>query len=182
LSRVLAIDVALLASVEAEITAAEKALEEVLADTPAGVLTSLPGVAVVRASNYGAGIGDPSRFANAAGAYRASGLVPALYQSSKTTRPGLHISREGSVGLRQAIIDLGRGLVRHEPEFAAYRQQLLDRDKKPAVASVAVGHRAHRLAFAMMRDQSTYQPEQWSKAVAAGKTAMAKTARPTRTT
>jgi len=182
LSRVLAVDVALLVSIEAEIVAAEKALEEVLADTPAGVLTSLPGVAVVRASNYGAGIGDPSRFANAAGAYRASGLVPALYQSSKTTRPGLHISREGSVGLRQAIIDLGRGLVRHEPEFAAYRQRLLDREKKPAVASIAVGHRAHRLAFAMMRDQSTYQPEQWIKAVAAGKTAMAKAARPTRTT
>jgi len=74
--RLLAADLALLGSLEAEILAAETALGEVLADTPAGILTSLPGVAVVRASNYGAGIGDPDRFANAAAAYRSAGLVP----------------------------------------------------------------------------------------------------------
>ncbi|MGH2661096.1 MAG: hypothetical protein ACRDHS_15940, partial [Actinomycetota bacterium] len=41
------------------------------------MLLSLPGVAVVRASNYGAAVGDPGRFPNASAAYRASGLVPA---------------------------------------------------------------------------------------------------------
>jgi hypothetical protein len=72
---------ALLSSLDAQIVMAEAALGEVLADTPRDPLTSLPGVAVVRASNYGAGIGDPARFTNAAAAYRASGLVPAPYES-----------------------------------------------------------------------------------------------------
>jgi transposase len=177
LGQVLAADVALLGSLEAEILAAETALSEVLADTPAGILTSLPGVAVVRASNYGAGIGDPDRFANAAGAYRSAGLVPTMYQSSKRSRPGQHISREGSVELRSAIIELGRGLAQHDPDFRDYRRRLLDAHKPPSVAAVAVGHRAHRLAFAMLRAQKPYDPELWAKSVAAGMTVMAKTAR-----
>ena len=64
LGKVLAADLALLASLEAGIVAAEAAMAEVLAATPAGILTTLPGVAVLRASNYGTGIGDPSRFPN----------------------------------------------------------------------------------------------------------------------
>jgi transposase len=157
LGQVLAADLSLLARLQAEIAAAERALSAVLADTPAGILTTLPGVAVVRASNYGAGIGDPARFANAAGAYRAAGL-PTSYESAKRSRPGQHISREGSVELRQAIIKLGRGLSQHEADFAAYRRKLLDAGKPASVAAVAVGHRAHRLAFAMLRSQQPLRP------------------------
>lgn len=175
LGRVLAADLALLASLETEIVAAEAALTEVLGATPAAVLTTLPGVAVVRASNYGAGIGDPARFPNAAAAYRSAGLVPASYESAGRSRPRQHISREGSVELRQAIIELGRGLAQHEPDFIAYRRKLLHANKPASVAAVAVGHRAHRLAFAMLRDQKAYDPAKWSAAVAAGMTAMAKT-------
>lgn len=182
LGRVLAADLSLLGVLEAEIAAAETALAAVLGDTPAGILISLPGVAVVRASNYGAGIGDPSRFANAAGAYRAAGLVPTSYESARRARPGQHISREGSVELRQAIIELGRGLSQHDPEFGDYRRRLLEAKKPPGVAAVAVGHRAHRLAFAMLISQHSYDPEKWSASVAAGKTAMAKTKRSTKTT
>jgi transposase len=177
LGKVLAADLALLASLEAGIVAAETALDEVLADTPAGILTSLPGVAVVRASNYGACIGDPARFPNAAAAYRAAGLVPTLYQSAGRSRPRQHISREGSVELRQAIIELGRGLSQHEADFRDYRRRLLDANKPASVAAVAVGHRAHRLAFAMLRDQKPYDPARWIDSVATGKTAMAKTRR-----
>lgn len=177
LGRVLAADVALLGALDAEIASAEVALADVLGDTPAGILTTLPGVAVVRASNYGAGIGDPDRFPNASAAYRAAGLVPALYESAGRARPGQRISREGSAELRSAIIELGRGLSQHDPDFGAYRRQLIADHKPPLVAAVAVGRRAHRLAFAMLRDQQPYDPARWAKSVAAGKTAMAKTTR-----
>ena len=119
LGKVLAADLALLSSVDAEIVAAVAALREVLATTPGAILTTPPGVAVVRSSNHRAGIGDRARFPNAAGAYRTAGLVPALYQSAGRSRTRQHISREGSVELRQAIIELGRGLAQHDPDFAA---------------------------------------------------------------
>ncbi|HUQ62122.1 MAG TPA: transposase [Acidimicrobiales bacterium] len=177
LGKVLAVDLALLANLEAGIIAAEAALAEVLADTPSAILTSLPGVAVVRASNYGAGIGDPARFPNAAAAYRAAGLVPALYASAGRSRSGQHISREGSVELRQAIIEIGRGLAQHDADFGDYRRRLLSSGKPALVAAVAVGHRAHRLAFAMLGNQQPYDPARWAESVAAGMTAMAKTRR-----
>ena len=47
-----------------QIHQAEQHLAVVLPNTPAGVLTT-PGVSVVRASNYGAALGDPARFAKA---------------------------------------------------------------------------------------------------------------------
>jgi transposase len=178
----LAADVALLDALDTEIDRAEAALAGVLGETPAGVLTSLPGVGIVRASAYGAAIGDPDRFPNAAAAYRASGLVPAEYSSAGRSRGGQHISREGSVELRTAIIELGRGLAGHEADFAAYRRRLRSDGKRPMVAAVAVGHRAHRLAFAMLRTQEPYDPHRWAAAVADGPV-MAKTGgRPTRTT
>lgn len=175
-------DVALLDALDGEIDRAEAALAEVLEATPAGVLVSLPGVGVVRASAYGACIGDPARFPNAGAAYRASGLVPAEYSSAGRRRGGQGISREGSVELRSAIIQLGRGLAGHDDDFAAYRRRLLSEGKQPMVAAVAVGHRAHRLAFAMLRSQKPYDPKRWAAAVAGG-SVMAKTGgRPTRTT
>lgn len=171
LGRVLAADLSLLKSLDAQILAAEQELAQILPQTPAGVLITLPGVAVVRASNYGAGIGDPHRFPNAAAAYRAAGLVPTMYESAGRRRGGQHISREGSVELRSAIIELGRGLSQHDPEFIEYRQRLLAEHKPPLVAAVAVGRRAHRLAFAMMRDGRPYEPDRWTRSVA-GKAVM----------
>jgi len=172
---VLAADIALLETVGAEVGQAEGLLGQMLDQTPAGVLTTLPGIGVVRASNYGAALGDPNRFANAAAAYRFSGLVPTDYESAGRRRPGPHISREGSTELREAIIELGRGLASHEPDFAAYKKQKLAEGKKPSVAGVAVGRRAHRLCFAMMRDQTRYDPAQWTLAVAAGRSVMTHT-------
>lgn len=182
LAALLAADVALLDAIGAEIRRAEEALAEVLDATPAGVLTSLPGVGVVRASAYGAAIGDPWRFPHAGAAYRASGLVPAEYSSAGRRRGGQRISREGSAELREAIIELGRGLAGHDEDFAAYRRRLRSAGKAPAVAAVAVGHRAHRLAFALLRSQEPYDAKRWAATVAGGPV-MAKTGgRPTRTT
>ena len=163
----LAADVALLDAIDDEIRRAEDAARRACSTRHRLVCSiSLPGVGVVRASAYGAAIGDPCRFPNAGAAYRASGLVPAEYSSAGRRRGGQHISREGSVELRSAIIELGRGLAGHDDDFAAYRRRLRSNGKRPAVAAVAVGHRAHRLAFAMLRDPSspttrTDGPPQW---------------------
>jgi transposase len=73
----------------------------VLPATPAGILTTIPHVGVVRASNYGAGVGDHNRFDTAAQVYRMSGLVPRLYESAGRRRTGTGISREGKTQLRE---------------------------------------------------------------------------------
>lgn len=161
-------DLQLLQQLDEQITLAEQRLLAVLPDTPAGILTTLPGVGVVRASNYGAALGDPTRFANAEQAYRFSGLVPASYESAGRAHGEPGISREGNAALRDAIVELGRGLSQHDPEFARYRAALLARGKKPLPAAIAVGHRAHRLAFALMRSGQPYDPDRLVKSVVSG--------------
>lgn len=54
----------------------------------------------------------------------------------------------------------------HHPDFAAYKRRLLAAGKRPIVATIAVAHRAHRLAFAILRSQQPYEPHRWEAAVA----------------
>jgi transposase len=159
--RLLGADVGLLARLDQEILWAEDELAQVLPQTPAHILTTLPRVAVVRASNYGGAVGNVTRFKNAAQVYRLSGLVPRLYESAGKKRGGAHISREGKVELREAVIDLGMALRQGHPDFARYATELLSRGKHPGVVRCALGQRANRLAFAMMRDQQPFDPARW---------------------
>jgi transposase len=158
---VLASDVALLGALDRAIAAAEGGLGEVLPRTPSGILTSMPRVGVVRASSYGAALGDPARFRTAAQVYRSSGLVPRLYESAGKRRSHTSISREGKAELRAAIIELGRALGQGDPDFARYAAELAARGKAPGIIACALGHRANRVAFALVRDQVPFDPERW---------------------
>lgn len=161
LLEVLQADARLMRELDSTITAAEACLAEVLVDTPAKVLTSIPHVGVVRASNYGGAVGDIGRFTSSAQVYRLSGLVPKLYESAGKRRAGLAISRAGKVELREAILELGKGLRLGHPDFGDYARQMKQRGKPGGVILCALGHRANRLAFAMMRDQIGFDPGRW---------------------
>ena len=158
--RVLATDVCLLADLDSRINDAETELARLLPRSPFGTLTSVPGWGVVRASNYAAALGDPARWPGHKQIYRASGLSPMQYESAGRRRDG-SISREGSVALRRALIDLGIGLWLTEPAAKAYAQGLKDRGKRGRVIACALAHRATRIAHALVRDHATYDPARW---------------------
>ncbi|MFC9769474.1 IS110 family transposase [Rhodococcus jostii] len=80
---------------------------------------SVPGWGPTHIGNYAGALGDPERWAGPAQIYRVSGLVPAQYESAGKRRDG-HISREGSVPLRRALIELGFGLRHNEPAAKRY--------------------------------------------------------------
>lgn len=170
--QILGREVAALDVLYQELAVCDHQLGRLIEQTPASVLCTIPGVGILTASYYGAALGDPSRFANAAAAYRYSGLSPSSHDSAGRSRPP-RISREGSVELRQAILTLGQGLVMHHPDFNAYKKRLMAAGKKPLVAAVAASHRAHRLAFAMIRSQQDFDNNQWEDSVARGQPATA---------
>ena len=121
----------------------------------------MPGWGTIRAGNYGAAVGDPGRWPGARQLYRASGLSPAQYESAGKRCDG-SISREGSVQLRRALIDLGIGLWRSDPAARRYGQQLRARGKKGGVIGCAMANRANKIAYALVRDQSGYEPGHWA--------------------
>jgi len=130
-------------------------------DTRYAVLTSVPGWGPVRAGAYAAGVGDPARWPSHRQIYRAAGLNPSQYESSGRRRDG-GISREGSVTLRRTLIDLGMGLWQRDPAARAYAHRLRDRGKPGAIIGCALARRANKIAFAMVRDQTLYDPTRWA--------------------
>jgi transposase len=160
--RVLAADLALLADLDTQVAAAETAIADLLPNSPFATLTSVPGWGTIRAGAYGAAVGDPHRWPGHRQLYRASGLSPMQYESAGRRRDGA-ISREGSVELRRALIDLGLGLWLNDPAANAYAGTLRARGKKGGVIACAMANRANRIAFALVRDHTDYDPARWTR-------------------
>ncbi len=159
--QVLAADLALLADLDAQVSGAEAQLARLLPLSPFRSLTSVPGWGVVRAGNYAGALGDPARFSNPRQVYRSAGLNPIQYESAGK-RHDTRISREGSVELRRALIDLGMGLWLNEPAAKQRGAELRARGKDGGVIACAMANRANRIAFAMVRDQAAYDPNRWT--------------------
>ena len=98
-------------ALHADITALEDEIEELLAGTDGQILTTLPGVAVIRAAAFAAHSLPIERFPDADHLYSATGLAPALYQSATLHRRG-RISRQGLAEHRDALMGIAWGLSR----------------------------------------------------------------------
>jgi transposase len=159
--QVLAADLDLLGELDRQVLAAETELARLLPASPFHTLTSVPGWGCVRAGNYGAALGDPARWPGPRQVYRAAGLSPAQYESAGRRRDGA-ISREGSVELRRALIDLGVGLWLNDPPSTTYAAALRARGKRGGIIACALAHRANRIAYALVRDQANYDPARWT--------------------
>lgn len=159
--QVLAADLGLLCDLDTQIENAEGELAALLPASPYATLTSVPGWGVVRVSNYAAALGDPDRWPGPRQIYRAAGLSPMQYESAGKRRDGT-ISREGSVALRRAAMDLGIGLWLSDPAAKAYAGELKSRGKPGGIIGCALAHRATRIAYALVRDHATYNPSRWA--------------------
>lgn len=159
--QVLAADLRLLHELEREIAVTEQELAILLPDSPFRTLMTVPGWGVIRVGNYAGALGDPDRWPGPAQVYRASGLSPCQYESAGRRRDG-SISREGSVQLRRALIDLGIGLWLNDPAAKRYATGLKARGKRGGIIACALAHRATRIAHALIRDQRPYDPARWA--------------------
>jgi transposase len=157
---VLAADLALLGDLDAQLDAANAELERLVPRSPFKTLLTVKGWGAVRAGNYGGALGDPARFATSRQIYRTAGLNPIQYESAGKRRDSV-ISREGSIELRRALIDLGIGLWLNDPAARRHATALKARGKKGRVIACAMAHRANRIAFALVRDQADYDSTRW---------------------
>jgi transposase len=87
---------------QADIAAVETQLARLLAATDGQILTTLPGVAVVRAAAFAAHSLPIQRFPTADHLYAATGLAPATWPSASLQRRG-RISRQGLPEHRDAL-------------------------------------------------------------------------------
>jgi len=146
-----------------DIARTEEQLATLLEATPGQVLTTLPGVATVRAAAFAAHSLPIERFASAEHLYSATGLAPASYESGTLTKRG-RISRQGLGEHRDALMAIAWGLSQYSPAFRQRDHELRSRGKQPIAARVALARCACRLCFTLLRTQQPFDEERYARA------------------
>ena len=146
-----------------DIARAEEQLGDLLAQTAGQILTTLPGVAVVRAAEFSAYTLPIERWPTPEHLYSATGLATATYQSSTITRRG-RISRQGLAEHRNALMGIAWGLSLNSPAFRARNAELRARGFRPIQARVALARNACRLCWRLLHCQQPYDDRRYARA------------------
>jgi transposase len=150
-----------------DIDALDLEIVALLADTEGQILTTLPGVASIRAAAFAAHSLPIERFPDAEHLYSATGLAPALYQSATLRRRG-RISRQGLAEHRDALMAIAWGLSQRSPSFAERDAELRSRGMAPIQARVALARHACRLAYRLLRTQQPFDEQRYRRARLSG--------------
>jgi transposase len=148
---------------QADIALADDQLAVLLAQTPGQILTTLPGVAVVRAAAFSAFTLPIERWPTPERLYSATGLAPATYQSSTVTRRG-RISRQGLSEHRDALMSIAWGLSLCSPAFRERDAELKARGFRPIQARVALARHACRLCWRLLQTQQPFDERRYAQA------------------
>lgn len=140
---------------QADIAATEGQVTQLLAATPGQILTTLPGVATVRAASFAAHSLPIARFPTPEQLYAATGLAPATWQSASLKRRG-RISRQGLPEHRDALMGIAWGLSQYSSSFRERDQELRGRGMRPIQARVALARHACRLCYALLTTQQPF--------------------------
>jgi len=130
------------------------------ADPPAKRLQQLRGVGPVIATALVATIGDAKQFANGRQLAAALGLTPRQNSSGGKERL-LGISKRGDAYLRTLLIHGARSALRTAKNKEDRLSRWVSRiaaHRHPNVAAVALANKTARIAWAMMKDGTDYEP------------------------
>jgi transposase len=150
-------------ALRADIAFVDGQLEQLLADSRGQVLTTLPGVAIVRAAAFAAYTLPIERFPTPERLYSATGLAPASYESASVRRRG-GIARTGLPEHRDALMGIAWGLGQFAPAFQRRRSELTARGKTGIAARVALARHACRLCWRMLYTQQPYDDRRYDRA------------------
>lgn len=159
----LARDIERLQALRDDIAFVDGQLEHLLAASAGQVLTTLPGVATVRAAAFAAYTLPVERFPTAEQLYSATGLAPASYQSATVRRRG-GIARTGLPEHRDALMGIAWGLGQSAPAFQQRLRELNQRGTTGIQARVVLARHACRLSWRMLHTQQPYDDRRYDRA------------------
>jgi transposase len=135
--------------------------QAILADSRGVLLLTIPQFGPVTAAEYMAEIGfQVPRLHAAPAIIKLAGTNPVPRQSGNYRGP-TRISKQGISHLRTLTYQMGQNLSegRGNPYFVAFGQRL--KLLKPKQRRIAVGNKAHHIAFAMLKKGEIFAPKTW---------------------
>lgn len=126
-------------------------------------LQTIPAVGVKVALTIYAWVGDVTRFRSARELGSYAGMVPSINQSGTTERLG-NITRMGSPQLRAILVQAGHVLLSHcksapSAPLKAIALRVQSNRARRKIAVVAAARHILRIAYYVMRDGTSYDPE-----------------------
>lgn len=148
-----------------QVAAADGALEDLARSDPrVGRLDTVPGVGPIIAATFVATVDRAERFSGPHQLEAYLGLVPREYSSGERQVRG-RITKAGNSRLRWLLIEGAWSILNHQnPETAALRAwtlRIAARRGKPR-AVVALARRLAGILFAMMRDNTVFDPKRFA--------------------
>ena len=125
---------------------------DMIMDSMASPITSIPGIANRMGAMILAEIGDFTRFDNADRILAYAGISPTTYQSGQLNSSYAHMEKRGSRYLRYALINAAKYVSKWDPTFAAYLAKKLTEGKH---YNVAITHVAKKLVRTIYRMELT---------------------------
>lgn len=132
---------------------------DLVPDSPAAVLTTVPGLSPLLAARYLAHLGHPQRFSQANQIWAFAGFDVVTEESGDFRRLG-RITRKGSPGLRDTLYLIGLHTARHVPAIARVKQKALARGKRDVGATIHAAHKANRICQHLLYHQLPFDPDQ----------------------
>lgn len=121
------------------------------------ILMSIPGIGKTSAFLIAAEVGDVKRFSSSRKLCAYLGLVPRIYQSSRTSHYG-RITKLGNPYVRWCLVQAAHRLIRVDENTRIFAASLTKRGgKKKAV--VAVARQIAAIAWSLLYNNKTYQKE-----------------------
>ena len=130
---------------------------DVIMDSLASPITTIPGIANRMGAMIIAEIGDFTRFDNADRVLAYAGISPTTYQSGQLNSSYAHMEKRGSRYLRYALINAAKYVSQWDPRFAAYLAKKRAEGKHYNVAITHVAKKLVRTIYRMELTGETYR-------------------------
>jgi transposase len=140
---------------------AEKLVDAFSTLPEAKPLASVHGLGLITAATILAEVGDPSHFGSSRQPVKLAGIHPVPNTSGSKTRSRTPMSHKGRPRLRTALYFAAMRLVQVDEDFARLYQRYQQREKNPLLKMQALGavmNKLMRILWALMRQQTLYQP------------------------
>lgn len=152
-----------LATLEAEIEAVVKRVEELIDQHPdlkgkKQLLTSIPGIGDTTAIHILAEMYDLSEYKDAKAAAADAGVTTSHYQSGTSVRRRPKISRMGKAAVRSALYFPAITAIKHNPVVQQMATRLANKGKHKAVIRVAAMRKLMHLAYGVLKNRRPFDP------------------------
>jgi transposase len=122
------------------------------------LLCSIKGIAEITARHFLAEMYDLEHYESATAAAADVGLTPSHYQSGSSVRRRSKMSRMGKKSLRAALYLPAQTAMCHNPVIKKFVKRLQAKSKLPKVIKVAVMRKLVHLAYGVLKNRQSFDP------------------------